>query len=150
ELIHAVWKILLDEDSVNAHKNGIVVKCYDGVCRHIFPRIFTYLADYPEKVLLATIRDKGECPCPRCLLLKGYFSRLGLLSDLTARTTNIHQYFHSQVIAAHNTIYKLGAPIKGATPEQYLKGLSLVPTLVSDCFSYHTMSDCMIYQELFC
>ncbi|KIK17394.1 hypothetical protein PISMIDRAFT_32062, partial [Pisolithus microcarpus 441] len=84
ELVHAVWKILLDEDFVNAHKNGIVVKCYDGVYCHIFPQILTYLADYPEKVLLATIRDKGECLCPRCLLPRGYFSRLGLLSDLAA------------------------------------------------------------------
>ncbi|KIK14700.1 hypothetical protein PISMIDRAFT_17112 [Pisolithus microcarpus 441] len=131
ELVHAVWKILLDEDFVNAHKDGIVVKCYDGVCRRIFPRIFTYSADYPEKALLATIRDKGECPCPRCLLPKGNFSRLGLLSDLATRTANIRQYFCNRVIAARDAIYKLGAPIKGAALEQFLKGMLLVPTLNS-------------------
>ncbi|KIK13409.1 hypothetical protein PISMIDRAFT_67086, partial [Pisolithus microcarpus 441] len=82
-LIHVAWNILLDEDFVNAHKEGIIVKCHDSVSRCVFPQIFTYLADYPEKVLLTTIRDKGKCPCPHCLIPKGNFYRVGLLSDLT-------------------------------------------------------------------
>ncbi|KAI6122721.1 hypothetical protein EDD16DRAFT_1691796 [Pisolithus croceorrhizus] len=123
--------ILLDKDFVNAHKNGIIVKCYDGVCHRVFPRIFTYSANYPEKVLLATIRDKGECPCPCCIIPKANFYKLGLLSDLMARATKIRQYFCNRITAAHTAIYKLGAPIKGAAPEQHLKSLSLVPTLNS-------------------
>ena len=48
-MTHAVWKVLLDEEFIDAYQNGIVVKCYDGKYRRVFPRIFTYLADYPEK-----------------------------------------------------------------------------------------------------
>ncbi len=49
ELIHGVWKYLLDDDFVHAHKYGMVVRCADGVERRVYPRIFTYSADYPEK-----------------------------------------------------------------------------------------------------
>ena len=49
ELAHAVWGILLDDDFIEAYRNGIVIKCFDGVIRRVYPRIFTYSADYPEK-----------------------------------------------------------------------------------------------------
>jgi hypothetical protein len=49
ELMHAVWRVLLDDDFIHAHTYGIVVRCHDGVERRIYPRIFTYSADYPEK-----------------------------------------------------------------------------------------------------
>ncbi|KAF8835227.1 hypothetical protein BDN67DRAFT_1015721 [Paxillus ammoniavirescens] len=124
ELFHALWSIILDDEFVEAYRNGIVVKCYDGICRRVFPRIFTYSADYPEKVLLATIRDKGDCPCPHCLLPKSQFHRLGLLSDISARLTKVHRYLQTQITAARDAIYKLGAPIKGADPEQNLKQCS--------------------------
>lgn len=49
ELMHEVWKLLLDDDFLRAYRCGTVVRCYDGVQRRIYPRIFTYSADYPEK-----------------------------------------------------------------------------------------------------
>lgn len=49
ELFHAVWKVLLDDDFIEAYRNGIVVRCYDRKFRRVFPHIFTYSADYPEK-----------------------------------------------------------------------------------------------------
>lgn len=52
ELFHACWDILLDEDFLHAYRHGIVLRCADGVLRRIFPRIFTYSADYPEKYVL--------------------------------------------------------------------------------------------------
>jgi len=52
ELIHAVWKVLLDDDFLHAYKYGIVIKCHDGVERRVYPRIFTYSADYPEKYVV--------------------------------------------------------------------------------------------------
>lgn len=84
------------------------------------------------RVLLATIRDKGNCPCPKCLIPKSNFARLGLLSDLAVRTTKICEYFLDLIVAAHDTIYKQGVPIKGSVPEHYLKPFSLVPTFVSE------------------
>lgn len=37
ELVQAVWKVLLDDEFVEAYKNGMVVKCWDGVHQCIFP-----------------------------------------------------------------------------------------------------------------
>lgn len=47
--MHAIWKLLLDGRFVDAYKNGIIIKFADGVSRRVFPRFFTYSADYPEK-----------------------------------------------------------------------------------------------------
>jgi hypothetical protein len=49
ELMHSVWKFLLDDDFLHAYKYGMVVRCSDGIERRIYPRLFTYSADYPEK-----------------------------------------------------------------------------------------------------
>jgi len=49
ELVQSVWKILLDDDFKDAYRQGIVVKCADGVLRRIYLRIIIYSADYPEK-----------------------------------------------------------------------------------------------------
>jgi hypothetical protein len=49
ELFHAQWEILLDDEFIEAYQHGIVSHCYDGINRRLYPRIFTYSADYPEK-----------------------------------------------------------------------------------------------------
>ena len=49
ELFHAQWKDLLDDDFLQAYKHGMVFVCGDNVERRLFPRIFAYSADYPEK-----------------------------------------------------------------------------------------------------
>ncbi|KAJ8589808.1 hypothetical protein M405DRAFT_899068 [Rhizopogon salebrosus TDB-379] len=77
ELIQAIWKLLLDGDFMHAYEHGIVIRCSDGVTRRIFPRFFTYSADYPEKVLLATIKFLGQCLCPRCLIKKSDVPKMG-------------------------------------------------------------------------
>jgi hypothetical protein len=51
ELMHAIWSILLDDYFLHAYTYGIVIKCHDGV----YPRIFTYSADYPEKQVIITL-----------------------------------------------------------------------------------------------
>lgn len=47
--MHAVWNILLSAEFIDAYVNGILLEFFDGVTRRVFPRIFTYSADYPEK-----------------------------------------------------------------------------------------------------
>lgn len=47
--MHGALRLLLDDEFVEAYKHGIVVDCADGLRRRLFPRIFTYSADYPEK-----------------------------------------------------------------------------------------------------
>jgi len=49
ELMHGVWKFLLDADFIHAYKCGMAVTCADGIERRVYPRLFTYSADYPEK-----------------------------------------------------------------------------------------------------
>ena len=49
EFFHAQWCILLDDEFLEAYEHGIVMTCQDEVKRRIYPRIFTYSADYPEK-----------------------------------------------------------------------------------------------------
>ena len=50
ELFQAAWAVLLqDPEFLEAYKHGIVVECTDGIKRRLYPRIFTYSADYPEK-----------------------------------------------------------------------------------------------------
>ena len=49
ELFHAQWAILLDDELIKVWKHGIVIRCCDDIEHRFYPRIFTYLADYPEK-----------------------------------------------------------------------------------------------------
>ena len=49
EVMHAVWRLLLDNEFMDAYVNGIVIEFHDGVKQRIFPQFFTYSADYPEK-----------------------------------------------------------------------------------------------------
>lgn len=49
ELIHAQWRILMDDEFMDAYTHGIVLSCPDGLLRRFYLRIFTYSADYPEK-----------------------------------------------------------------------------------------------------
>ena len=47
--MQAVWKYILDDDFIHAMTYGVIVTCYDGITRRIYPWIFTYSADYPEE-----------------------------------------------------------------------------------------------------
>jgi hypothetical protein len=60
ELMHAIWKLLLDGEFLEACKHGIVIECPDGISRRFYFRIFTYSADYPEKF---SFRNTFFCFC---------------------------------------------------------------------------------------
>ncbi|KAJ7599659.1 hypothetical protein C8J56DRAFT_767114 [Mycena floridula] len=49
QLFHAVWALLLTPKFMDAYVNGIIILCGDGIEQLVFPRFFTYSADYPEK-----------------------------------------------------------------------------------------------------
>ena len=49
ELFHAQWEELLDDDFISTYEHGMVITCCDGMTRRLYPCIFTYSADYPEK-----------------------------------------------------------------------------------------------------
>ncbi|KAJ7732533.1 hypothetical protein B0H16DRAFT_1770162 [Mycena metata] len=146
ELMHAVWKYLLDDEFVHAYTYGIVIKCADGVERRVYPRLFTYSADYPEKVLLATIRDGGGCPCPRCMIPKSEVHLMGSARDMTARVKKARKYLGGLVNSARRLIYGFAYGIGSTKIEDLLKESSSVPTL--NAFIDRLGSDFNLHQML--
>jgi hypothetical protein len=98
------------------------------------------------RVLLATIRDQGLCPCPRCLVPKTKLDRLGLIADMNARVNNARHYRDVAVFIekAHRAIFEEGAPIGGVTVQRLLKSTSNVPMSVS-CAIFSYTSHLVIY-----
>ncbi|TEB21218.1 hypothetical protein FA13DRAFT_1800109 [Coprinellus micaceus] len=88
ECYHAQWVIILDDQLLEAISEGVVLMCSDGVKRRFFIRIFTYSSDYPERVLIATIKTQSECPCVRCLTKKRNLDQMGTVEDTNFRKAN--------------------------------------------------------------
>ncbi|KAJ6457005.1 hypothetical protein C8R47DRAFT_1248481 [Mycena vitilis] len=131
ELMHAIWRLLLDGEFLEACKHGIVVECPDGVSRRFYFRVFTYSADYPEKVLLATIRNLGHCPCPRCLVTKDKLDQLGTIRDDKNRvkTRRVDDEGHrSYVQKARDWIHRAAKGIRSVKVEGLMSPKSWVPT----------------------
>ncbi|KZV98181.1 hypothetical protein EXIGLDRAFT_607198 [Exidia glandulosa HHB12029] len=131
EVMHASWEILLDDEFLEAYEFGMVLNCRDGVKRLIFPRIFTYSADYPEKVILASIKDKGRCLCPRCLVTRGEIHKLGQKLDDRRRVNKAREDTprrRAKVAEARKNIYEKGYVVdsKAALPEM-LQNESMTP-----------------------
>ena len=51
EIFHEQWNILLDDEFLEAYEHGILIQCHDGITRRLYPRIFTYSADHPERLV---------------------------------------------------------------------------------------------------
>ncbi|KAJ3821654.1 hypothetical protein F5880DRAFT_1485705 [Lentinula raphanica] len=128
ELYHAVLRFLLNDEFVHAYKYGMVIKCFDGKERRVYPRFFTWSADYPEKVLLATIRDFGSYPCPRCLCPKSKLDQMGTHRDMKIRETP-RVILRDKVKLARTWIYHKGDKIHANAVERVLKPTSSVPTM---------------------
>lgn len=89
---------------------------------HIFPR-----------VLIATIGDKGACPCPRCLVRADQIPELGTPADRTRREATARKddsERQSKVARAASHIYDDGYVINSERVEAELKSESLIPTFV--------------------
>jgi hypothetical protein len=137
---------------MHAYEHGVVVECADLILRRLYPRLFTYSADYPEKyvlsgsvlnseddiyifrILLASIKNLGRCPCPRCLTEKIQVPGIGTIPDSQrrerlARVDDIHH--QEDVDLARKFIFDNGAPVTGAHVEAVLNAESRVPTRVS-------------------
>ena len=154
--MHEQWKILLDDDFLEAWKHGIVIMCWDGVKRRFYPRIFTYSADYPEKwvawslfcciffshtslnrILIASIRNRGRCPCPRCLIPLNRVHNIGMARDMAQRVTMPRvddSQRRTRVSAAREIIYDKNMQVNCAAVEQLLQDMSWVPTAVCVVF----------------
>lgn len=150
EVMHAVWRLLLDDDFMEAYTNGIVIRFHDGIERLVFPRFFTYSADYPEKcdlnhfhydrpqfylrrVLLACIKHLGIMPCPRCLVPKHRIHDIGKKVDTSRRDRLARMDDHRRkhdVEFARRLIYEGGKRPKSKAVANLLSSKSLTPNRV--------------------
>ncbi|KAF8218466.1 hypothetical protein L208DRAFT_1351176, partial [Tricholoma matsutake] len=122
---------ILDDEFLEAYEHGIVIKCCDGIWRHFYPRIFTYSADYKEKILIASIRNLGRCPCPHCLIPLDRVANMGMCRDMAQRRTLAwidHVKRHNHVETAREKIYEKGYVVDSKAVEALLQEDSLVPT----------------------
>ncbi|KAH7909388.1 hypothetical protein BJ138DRAFT_1102735 [Hygrophoropsis aurantiaca] len=109
ELFHEIWKLLLDEKFMEAYRH----------------------ADYPEKILIATIKFLGKCPCPRCLVRKIDIPRMGMALDMrTRRLPRMDSIDRRQRIELARKLVFKGVPIDSEPVSTQLRTptTSLVPT----------------------
>ncbi|KIY49798.1 hypothetical protein FISHEDRAFT_40613 [Fistulina hepatica ATCC 64428] len=133
ELFHAVWSLLLnDPEFLDAYENGIVLTCLDGVKRRVYIRIFTYSADYPEKILIATLRNIGTHLCPRCLVVKSNIFKIATSEDMKVRMAERRyddEDLRSKVSASRKLLYEEGYVVNSQVVNNILKDGSYVPTV---------------------
>jgi hypothetical protein len=128
ELCHAIITLILKGEFAEAYKNGIIIEFPDGVVWWIFPCFYCYIAKYPEKyltfywagrnhlpsllcrVLIATIKNMGQYPCPCCFIKLAEVADLGKDIDWQQRQDiqrPTPQLFH-MVWRAHKSIFEGG------------------------------------------
>lgn len=105
------------------------------------------------RVLISTIRNNGECPCPRCLVRKPDIPKLGMVTDMRNRIQNARTdtdtYWYGPKQARHY-IYNRGFKLDGAPIERMLKPRSLVATEVNiQTLSYRKGSNNSTYRTRF-
>jgi hypothetical protein len=168
ELFHGCWDILLDDEFVHAYEHGILILCADGITRRLFPRIFVYCADYPEKlvhtqyscscliaydlprILICTIRDMGLCPCPCCKVRKSDIHLLGTPEDMAQHNSGRREDTPARrelVEEARRQIYEGEFRAVSSTKyiETLLKDESYVPTRV---WLGYTWPNCLLKQNV--
>jgi hypothetical protein len=87
------------------------------------------------RVLLATIKNLGGCPCPRCFIEKAQIPEMGTKADMRRRQ-KIRQDtsgWRNKIERVRSWIFEKGYLIAGAAVNRVLKPQSWVPTRVSVC-----------------
>jgi len=106
------------------------------------------------RVLVATIRNLGHCPCPRCLVPIDQVSQMGNPRDMAqrkrlARVDDVSRRI--RVKAARKSIYEGGSSITSILVEDLLHRDSLVPTTV--CLLFFSLEiytdETLTYQNAF-
>jgi hypothetical protein len=85
-----------------------------------------------NRVLIATVRHLGGCPCPRCLIPKDRIHNMGRPQDRTQCVTLARDDVNrrSLVSEARKLIYEKDLGVGSTRVEHMLKPQSWVPTLV--------------------
>lgn len=102
------------------------------------PRVSGWPLISCHRALLAAIRNKGDCPCPRCKVKKTDISKLGHFNDIKARLSEARIYLSSVITLAVDFVYNRGYNLNSSAVERLLSASSLVPTRVRDHFQQFT------------
>ncbi|KAF9642728.1 hypothetical protein BDM02DRAFT_3192785 [Thelephora ganbajun] len=114
ELIQALWLLILSApDFVQAYQYGIFICFANQVICRVFPRFFAYMADYPEKVLLAW-----------------YIQGLGTTVDgqRRAKLQTCDRRYRAKIEIAWKIIYKNGYVINSKAVNRIIGSESWTPT----------------------
>ncbi|KAF5344215.1 hypothetical protein D9757_014413 [Collybiopsis confluens] len=135
EIPHAIYAELFDKDFMNAYRDGIILRCGNKVTCSMFPRLFTWSADYPEKMLLICCKCLGLHPCGECNISKDKIFRLGTVLDrgtqdrLRRQDSELRQ---NKVERARELIFKKGYSISSKAIDYLLGDHSWTPTRVTN------------------
>jgi hypothetical protein len=95
--------------------------------------VCTEVGEIRNRVLMASIRNLGNCPCPRCCLPLSDVHLVGTTKDRRNRKkllrTDDHRY-RLTVSNARKAILERNYAVNSAVVERLLKPRSLVPTAV--------------------
>src|SRR6267154_3466186 len=123
------WNVWMESGGVSIHAYShiqlIILKSESMIYIHSI-----ILVETINRVLLATVRNNGNCPCPRCLVKKEDISKLGQVRDMQNRLSRARSYVGDLITRARDFIYKLGLNVAGAAVERLLFEHSWAPTTV--------------------
>ncbi|KAI0730517.1 hypothetical protein C8Q76DRAFT_613877 [Earliella scabrosa] len=135
ELFCRIWLLLMNEKFMKAYTEGIVVMCGDGIKRRLFLRIFTYSADYMEKVKIAALKPNSLHRCVRCRIHSDDICEAGTPADV-ARRANIRtddRHTKWTINNARRLVFQKGYSLAGDCIKDLLKEQSLTP--IQNAFS---------------
>ncbi|KAL5480587.1 hypothetical protein ACEPAI_1858 [Sanghuangporus weigelae] len=148
KLMQAVLSLaVLQPDFLNAYENGFLFLCCDGVHRRLFPRIMVYSADYPERMLVASLKTMGAFPCASCEIPNKFIHMLGTRADEQRKAHKCidNEAKQDKVENARRWIFESGYRLDSARVKDCLGPYSLIPTrnafssLSKFGFKFHNM-----------
>ncbi|KAK7689177.1 hypothetical protein QCA50_007868 [Cerrena zonata] len=125
-----IWLLLLNKEFMHAYEHGIIILCGDGIRRRVFPRFLVYSADYPEKCLVACIKQLAMCCCMRCYCKKSKISSLGMIRDMKTRILKIRidsVAIQQKIEFTRRLIFEKGFGVRSAAVKRMLDPISITP-----------------------
>ncbi|KAM5535815.1 hypothetical protein V8D89_010538 [Ganoderma adspersum] len=140
ELFNRVWLLILDGAFMEMYEHGFKVKCGDGVVRCIFPRFFTYSANYPEKMLIAALKPLTHCLCPHCLTTKDQVAEARTRQDkcCCAHSRVDDHLLHNSIACARRKHIKDQLDARSLNPIQNTFS-TWITSVDPDCNSYEIL-----------
>ncbi|KAI0749293.1 hypothetical protein C8Q80DRAFT_1100762 [Daedaleopsis nitida] len=130
ELFCQIWLFLMNEKFMQAYVSGILAEGGDDVKRRHFIRVYTYSADYTEKVKIATLKPNSTYMVPLSLVHKDELCEAGTPVDALRRSVCCEDdpATHARIAHARKLIFEKGYSLAGKRVKDLLSKYSLTPT----------------------